>query len=100
MSLVPLYLGIRAADSFVGTSSMMITAPDLGSVILKVNKQVKGSPWALCDNQDKTRLYLQYRYYTYRKCPRSCPCPYVGTDCGKQAPILRTVPVCETKKKS
>jgi hypothetical protein len=55
MSLVPLYLSIRAADSFVGTSSMMITAPDLGSVILKVNKQVKGSPWALCDNQDKTR---------------------------------------------
>jgi hypothetical protein len=34
---------------------MMITAPDLGSVILKVNKQVKGSPWALCDNQDRTR---------------------------------------------
>ena len=54
MSLVPLYLGIRAADSFVGISSMMITAPDLGSVILKVNKQVKGSLWALCDNQDRT----------------------------------------------
>lgn len=33
---------------------MMITAPDLGSVILKVNKQVKGSLWALCDNQDRT----------------------------------------------
>jgi hypothetical protein len=31
MSLVPLYLGIRAADSFAGTSSMMITAPNLGS---------------------------------------------------------------------
>jgi hypothetical protein len=93
MSLVPLYLGIRAADSFAG-ASMTIAAPNLGSFGHSEGKQAswRESVGSLRQSgQDKTVSTVPVLHLSL--CPRSCPCPYVRTDCGKQAPILRTVPV-------